>query len=63
MDFLKTRLMVYVLFLHSRRIGEWSRKGSAWEPIVDVNWIVVAAKEIPSLHGYIKMMISTPDQL
>ena len=42
---------------------KWSKKGGAWEPVVDENWIVVAAKEIPSLQGYIRLMITTPDQL
>ena len=37
------------------------KKGGQWEPIVDENWKSMAAKEIPTLQGYIKMMISSPD--
>ncbi len=38
-----------------------SKKGGSWEPMVDENWKPVAAKEISSLQGYIKMMICPPD--
>ena len=37
------------------------RKGNEWEPIVDEEWKPVAAKEIPILIEYIKMMIIQPD--
>jgi hypothetical protein len=40
-----------------------SKKGDAWEPVVDEDWKIVAAKEIPSLQGYIKMMICPPDEM
>ena len=40
---------------------KFCKKGDPWEPIVDENWKPVAAKEIPSLQGYIKMMICPPD--
>ncbi len=42
-------------------LKKWSEKGSSWEPLVDENWTVVAANEIPSLRGYIQMMIASPD--
>ena len=38
-----------------------SRKGEDWEPVVDESWKTVAANEIPTLQGYIKMMICPPD--
>jgi hypothetical protein len=40
-----------------------SRKGEAWELVVDESWKTMAAKEIPSLQGYINMMICPPDNL
>lgn len=42
---------------------KWCKKGGPWEPVVDENWKPVAAKEIPSLQGYIKMMVSSPDMM
>lgn len=42
---------------------KWSKKGGPWEPIVDESWKPVAAKEIPNLQGYIKMMVSSPDMM
>jgi hypothetical protein len=42
-------------------IHAYSRKGEAWEPIVDEAWKPVAAKEIASLQGYINMMRCPPD--
>jgi len=38
-----------------------SKKAIPGEPVVDENWKPVASKEIPSLQGYIKMMICPPD--
>jgi hypothetical protein len=39
----------------------YSKKGEAWEPLVDDEWKPVAAKEIVSLQGYINMMRCPPD--
>ena len=39
----------------------YSKKGGAWEPIVDEDWKPTIAKEIPILTEYIKMMIIQPD--
>ncbi|MDD4651758.1 MAG: hypothetical protein PHQ34_05965 [Methanothrix sp.] len=42
-------------------IAQWAKKGEAWEPIVDENWKPVAAKDIPILTEYVKLMINQPD--
>ena len=42
---------------------KWCRKGGPWEPMVDDNWKPMAAKEIPALQAYIKMMASAPDMM
>jgi hypothetical protein len=39
----------------------YTKKGEAWEPMVDEEWKPVAAKEIVSLQGYINMMRCPPD--
>jgi hypothetical protein len=39
----------------------WAKKGSDWEPLVDESWKPVAAREIPILVEYIKLMILQPD--
>ncbi len=39
----------------------FAKKGYAWEPMVDDGWTPLAAKEIPSLQGYIRMMVCPPD--
>jgi len=48
-------------FCRSGRSAKIEQKGDPWEPVVDENWKPVASKEIPSLQGYIKMMICPPD--
>jgi hypothetical protein len=42
-------------------ILHWAKKGEAWEPMVDEDWKPMAAKEIPILTEYVKMMICQPD--
>jgi hypothetical protein len=44
-------------------VMKWSRKGGPWDPVVDENWKPMAAKDIPNLQGYIKMMASAPDMM
>lgn len=44
-------------------ILRFAKKGDLWEPMVDGDWKPLAAKEIPSLQGYIKMMICPPDNM
>jgi len=39
----------------------YAKKGSAWEISSNSNWKPVYSKEIPSLQGYIGMIISLPD--
>jgi hypothetical protein len=39
----------------------WARKGEAWEPMVDEDWKPMAAKDIPILIEYVKLMILQPD--
>jgi hypothetical protein len=38
-----------------------SKKGSSWEILSEGKWTPVYSKEIPSLQGYIGMIISLPD--
>ncbi len=45
----------------SEEIAYWAKKGEFWEPMIDEDWKPVAAKEIPILTEYIKMMIYLPD--
>ncbi len=40
-----------------------AEKGDAWEPMIDEEWKPIAAKEIPILTEYIKMMIIQPTSL
>ena len=42
-------------------ILDFEKKGSAWVPTVDENWKPTAAKEVPILVEYIKLMICQPD--
>ncbi|VVB71564.1 Uncharacterised protein [uncultured archaeon] len=42
-------------------IMRYEKKGGAWVPMVDEDWKPVAAKEIPILIEYIKLMICQPD--
>ncbi|MHC1688884.1 MAG: hypothetical protein AB9879_14460 [Methanothrix sp.] len=42
-------------------ILDFEKKGSAWVPTVDENWKPMAAKEVPILVEYIKLMICQPD--
>lgn len=44
-------------------ILSFEKKGVHWIPMVDEDWKPMAAKEIPSLQGYIKMMVSSPDMM
>ncbi len=44
-----------------QEIVYWAEKGDAWEPMVDENWKPMAAKGIPILTEYVKMMINLPD--
>ena len=37
------------------------KKGDAWEPMIDEEWKPMAAKEVPILTEYIRMMIIQPD--
>lgn len=39
----------------------WSKKGDAWMPMVDEGWMPMAAKDIPILTEYVKLMIYQPD--
>jgi hypothetical protein len=39
----------------------WAKKGGAWEPMVDEDWKPMAAKDIPILIEYVKLMILQPD--
>lgn len=39
----------------------WAKRGDPWEPMVDEDWKPVAAKEIPILVEYVKLMIYQPD--
>ncbi len=41
----------------------YTKKGESWEPMVDDEWVPVAAKEITSLLGYINMMKYAPDAM
>lgn len=45
----------------TEEIVYWAKKGEAWEPMVDEDWKPMAAKEIPILTEYVKMMICLPD--
>ena len=42
-------------------ISSWGKKGPDWEPLVDESWKPVAAREIPILVEYVKLMILQPD--
>lgn len=39
----------------------YSKKGGDWEPMVDESWKPVAAREIPVLKEYIKLVVYQPD--
>ncbi|MBN1235887.1 MAG: hypothetical protein JW999_07555 [Methanotrichaceae archaeon] len=39
----------------------WAKKGEVWEPMVDDDWKPMAAKDIPILVEYVKLMIIQPD--
>jgi hypothetical protein len=39
----------------------FEKKGGPWRPMVDEDWVPVAAKEIPIMVEYIKLMITQPD--
>lgn len=45
----------------AEEIAYWAKKGDAWEPIVDEDWKPVAARDIPILTEYVKLMINQPD--
>lgn len=48
-------------FCSMQDILKYSKKGGAWEPMVDEEWKPVAANEIVPLQGYINMMRAPPD--
>ena len=39
----------------------YGKKGSAWQVVVDRNWMPVKSKDIDALKGYINLMLSLPD--
>ncbi len=42
-------------------ILSFEKKGGAWVPMVDEDWKPLAAKEIPIMVEYIKLVVTQPD--